>query len=44
MPMPFLIALAQIVQLGAKPNRIDLITSISGVEFEEAWNPNVSSR
>lgn len=27
----------QIVQLGAKPNRIDLLTSISGVEFEAAW-------
>jgi hypothetical protein len=26
----------QIVQLGAKPNRIDLLTSISGVEFEAA--------
>ena len=28
----------QIVQLGAKPNRIDLLTSISGVEFESAWS------
>ena len=27
----------QIVQLGVKPNRIDLITSMSGVEFDEAW-------
>jgi hypothetical protein len=27
----------QIVQLGVKPNRIDLITSISGVQFNEAW-------
>lgn len=27
----------QIIQLGAKPNRIDLITSIAGVEFEDAW-------
>ena len=25
------------VQIGAKPNRIDLITSISGVSFEDAW-------
>lgn len=32
----------QIVQLGEKPNRIDLITSISGVEFEEAWAHRVS--
>lgn len=32
----------QVVQLGAKPNRIDLITSISGVEFEDAWTHRVS--
>jgi len=28
---------SQVVQLGVKPSRIDLITSISGVEFEWAW-------
>ncbi len=27
----------QILQLGVKPNRIDIITSIAGVSFEEAW-------
>jgi hypothetical protein len=27
----------KIVQLGHPPNRIDLLTSISGVSFEEAW-------
>jgi len=27
----------QVLQLGVKPNRIDVITSISGVEFDEAW-------
>jgi hypothetical protein len=27
----------QIVQLGVKPNRIDLITSIAGVDFDQAW-------
>jgi hypothetical protein len=27
----------QIVQLGVAPNRIDLITAIDGVTFEEAW-------
>jgi hypothetical protein len=27
----------QIIQLGAKPNRIDLITSIAGVSFDDAW-------
>ncbi len=32
----------QVVQLGVKPNRIDLITSISGVEFEDAWVHRVS--
>jgi hypothetical protein len=26
-----------VVQLGVKPNRIDLLTAISGVTFEEAW-------
>lgn len=26
-----------VVQLGRPPNRIDLLTSISGVEFESAW-------
>lgn len=27
----------QVIQLGLPPNRIDLITSISGVSFDEAW-------
>ncbi len=27
----------QVVQLGYPPYRIDIITSISGVEFESAW-------
>lgn len=27
----------QIVQLGVAPNRIDLMTTIDGVTFEEAW-------
>ena len=26
-----------VIQLGVTPNRIDLLTSISGVTFEEAW-------
>ena len=26
-----------VVQLGRPPNRIDLLTSISGVDFDEAW-------
>jgi uncharacterized nucleotidyltransferase DUF6036 len=28
----------RIVQLGSPPNRIDLMTSIDGVSFEEVWN------
>lgn len=28
----------QVVQLGLPPYRIDILTSISGVEFEDAWN------
>lgn len=28
----------QIIQLGIAPLRIDIITSISGVSFKEAWN------
>jgi hypothetical protein len=27
----------KVVQLGVPPNRIDIITSISGVSFDEAW-------
>lgn len=27
----------QILQLGVRPNRIDLVTSIAAVTFEEAW-------
>lgn len=33
-----LIAAGQIIQLGVKPNRIDILTSVSGISFEEAWN------
>ncbi|HEX3744767.1 MAG TPA: hypothetical protein VHW09_12580 [Bryobacteraceae bacterium] len=32
----------QIVQLGVKPNRIDVLTSIAGVSFEEAWATRVA--
>ena len=32
----------KVVQLGVKPNRIDLITSISGVSFDEAWKRRVA--
>jgi hypothetical protein len=30
-----------IVQLGQPPNRIDVLTSISGVEFDSAWESRV---
>jgi hypothetical protein len=32
-----LTAAGQVIQLGVKPNRIDILTSVSGVTFEEAW-------
>jgi predicted nucleotidyltransferase len=28
----------QVIQLGVEPNRIDLMTSISDVSFDEAWD------
>jgi hypothetical protein len=33
----------QIVQLGMPPVRVDLITSITGVSWEEAWNGRVEA-
>jgi len=32
----------QVVQLGRPPNRIDLITAISGVTFDDAWSTRES--
>jgi len=32
-----------VIQLGKEPNRIDLLTSISGVGFEDAWSTRVAS-
>ena len=32
-----------IVQLGQPPNRIDILTSISGVDFESAWQTRVQT-
>jgi hypothetical protein len=31
----------QVIQLGLEPNRIDLLTGISGVTWDEAWNTRV---
>jgi hypothetical protein len=33
----------RVIQLGVEPNRIDLMTSISGVSFEEAWRSRVAA-
>jgi hypothetical protein len=32
----------QVVQIGLPPRRIDLLTSVSGVEFDEAWADRVT--
>ena len=34
----------RVLQLGQPPNRIDLITTIDGVTFEEVWNGRVGGR
>jgi hypothetical protein len=34
----------RVVQLGRTPNRIDLLTSISGVGFDEAWDNRVAAK
>lgn len=33
----------KIIQLGRLPNRIDILTSASGVDFEEVWNQAISA-
>ena len=33
----------RIIQLGQPPNRIDILTSISGVDFESAWDKRVET-
>lgn len=37
-----LLVSGRVVQLGRPPNRIDLLTSISGIEFDEAWQTRVA--
>ncbi|HJL20456.1 MAG TPA: nucleotidyltransferase [Sandaracinaceae bacterium LLY-WYZ-13_1] len=32
----------KVIQLGRVPNRIDLLTSISGVDFDDAWSTRVA--
>ena len=34
----------KICQIGLPPRRIDLLTAVSGVEFEEAWGSRVGQR
>ncbi len=38
-----LVAPKRVIQLGHPPNRIDLLTSISGVDFDSAWTTRVES-
>ncbi len=33
----------RVIQLGIAPNRVDLLTSITGVEFEEVWRDRIPS-
>jgi hypothetical protein len=33
-----------VIQLGRAPNRIDLLTSVAAVSFEEAWKTRVETR
>jgi hypothetical protein len=39
-----LVAHDMVLQLGIEPSRIDLLTGIDGVEFDEAWKNKVSVR
>lgn len=33
----------KVVQLGVPPNRIDLVTTVDGVDFKAAWNRRIES-
>lgn len=33
----------KVIQLGQPPNRIDLLTSISGVDFNDAWRDRIAA-
>jgi hypothetical protein len=33
----------RVIQLGLAPNRIDLLTSLTGIEFDEAWKDRVKA-
>lgn len=36
--------IGSIVQLGFEPNRVDFLTSIGGIDFEEAWRGRIEGR
>ena len=38
---PALVEPDKVIQLGRPPNRIDLLTSVSGLDFDEAWGDRV---
>ena len=38
-----LVVPGRVIQLGYEPNRIDLLTCITGVTFEEAWQTKAST-
>jgi len=33
----------QVIQLGVAPNRIDILTSITGCQFEEVWRTRIAA-
>ena len=37
------LAAEAVIQLGVEPFRIDLISSISGIDFDDAWSDRVSA-
>jgi hypothetical protein len=39
-----LVAPERVVQLGRPPNRIDLLTTISGVSFDDAWTTRIAGK
>jgi len=39
-----LVTPGRVIQLGHEPNLIELLTSISGVEFEDAWSTRVEGQ
>lgn len=39
-----LLAPDRVIQLGVAPSRIDIMTSIDGVEFEEAWADRLATQ